>query len=550
MSQSRRIWKGDFLIADFEELEKLDASEIYRRRLNAKEVLITYKDGEFVFSVADGSTTLSRRDYEFQEPTLRREPTVRRENLSGESQGVREELTLKKQKMTRKLGKTSGLFKEISFIVIILNREFNFSCRKKNHSLFHWSILMWSGQLTPIWNVAQEKRVDDHWNVDGNRNLSDAWTGFTRLTLLNETPPKGHTRSGERPTKIQTTSRPDHKNWKSRSKKRKTNWWQEEDEFIFPVEDGTVKLSGRDYEFPEPTLRLKHTVKSEDSTRWTGRVSTVKPSDDAEDRADFWSIHGDFIYRHHNEPRVQLYVPKEEPFPIPLTYIDVTRSISTDLDVLQEKRIDDFWNVDSNRHLLDSRRSFTKFTLLKEQRAKGYMWSGEKLTNIQLTTRPDHVWPEVWTKIGKAGQNRELAEEKPKLDKARRLRGIYFIDPEDEKIQGSSQKCEKKTGKTYGTSHTLLKSFKLQHENIDTQELHPRRLQKRFMVVYSGISWIHMATSWIFSTKKMMKSTLRAKDLLRWHIAIWYTSCLMKTPECKSSSGRSMGRSSKNCQHG
>ena len=29
------------------------------------------------------------------------------------------------------------------------------------------------------------------------------------------------------------------------------------------------------------------------------------------------------------------------------------------------------------------------------------------LTKIQTTTRPDHVWPEIWTKIGKAAQNRE-----------------------------------------------------------------------------------------------------------------------------------------------
>ena len=47
-------------------------------------------------------------------------------------------------------------------------------------------------------------------------------------------------------------------------------------------------------------------------------------------------------------PRVQLYVPKEET-PIPLKYIDVTKSTHTDLDVLQEIRIDDHWNVDSNR---------------------------------------------------------------------------------------------------------------------------------------------------------------------------------------------------------
>ena len=47
--------------------------------------------------------------------------------------------------------KTSGLSKEISFIVIILNREVQLTCRKKNHSLFHGSTLMSSGQLIPIW---------------------------------------------------------------------------------------------------------------------------------------------------------------------------------------------------------------------------------------------------------------------------------------------------------------------------------------------------------------------------------------------------------------
>ena len=36
-------WKGDILIAEIEEMEKLDAPEIYPRRLTAKEVLITHK---------------------------------------------------------------------------------------------------------------------------------------------------------------------------------------------------------------------------------------------------------------------------------------------------------------------------------------------------------------------------------------------------------------------------------------------------------------------------------------------------------------------------
>ena len=123
--------------------------------------------------------------------------------------------------------------------------------------------------------------------------------------------------------------------------------------------------------------------------------------DDAEARADFWSVQGDFICRHHNEPRVQLHVPKEETFLIPLKYIDVTRSTHTDLDVMQENRSDDCWNFDLNRSLSDSWKSFTKFTLLKEKTPKGYMCSGRRLTKVQTTARPDHMWPEVWSKIGK-----------------------------------------------------------------------------------------------------------------------------------------------------
>ena len=47
------IWKGDVLIADLEELETMDASEIYSKRLNAKEVIF-HKQGEFIFPIADG----------------------------------------------------------------------------------------------------------------------------------------------------------------------------------------------------------------------------------------------------------------------------------------------------------------------------------------------------------------------------------------------------------------------------------------------------------------------------------------------------------------
>ena len=43
------IRKGDVLVADLEELETMDASEIYSKRLHAKEVIFPKEKGEFIF---------------------------------------------------------------------------------------------------------------------------------------------------------------------------------------------------------------------------------------------------------------------------------------------------------------------------------------------------------------------------------------------------------------------------------------------------------------------------------------------------------------------
>ena len=153
---------------------------------------------------------------------------------------------------------------------------------------------------------------------------------------------------------------------------------------------------------------------------------------------DFWSMSGSFIYRHHVEPRVKLYSPREESFPIPLKYIDVSRTTHTNLDVKQEKRIDDYWNIDGSRDLSDLWTGFTQLTPLEEKAPDGYMWSGERLTRKQLTSRPDHLWPELWKSMGKHAKLKEKqkwSHEKLHLDNARKLRGIYFIDPEDKEFK-------------------------------------------------------------------------------------------------------------------
>ena len=141
------------------------------------------------------------------------------------------------------------------------------------------------------------------------------------------------------------------------------------------------------------------------------------------------------------EPRVKLYVPREDAFSTPLKCIDVTRNTRTSLDVMLEKSIDDYWNV----RYVDW---FTIFTVLSEKPLDGCTWFGWRLTRKQTTSRPDTLWPEMWKYMSEASKRKEKqtwAIEKPKLDSARRLRGIYFIDPEDEELFKLTMKNARRT---------------------------------------------------------------------------------------------------------
>ena len=75
-----RIWKGDILVADIEELENMDTSEIHARRLNAKEVLTPSWCDHFTFPKADGTAKMSGRDDGVRESTLTRDQPVGRED--------------------------------------------------------------------------------------------------------------------------------------------------------------------------------------------------------------------------------------------------------------------------------------------------------------------------------------------------------------------------------------------------------------------------------------------------------------------------------------
>ena len=166
---------------------------------------------------------------------------------------------------------------------------------------------------------------------------------------------------------------------------------KEKGEFIFPIADGRTKPLGGGQDLRTSTSIRDHPIRGESQRDFLGeseKGSLPSPHDSfpdaSEAKNDFWSMSGIFIFRHHVEPRVKLYSPREESFPSPLKYIDVSRTTRTNLDVLQESRIDDYWNIDGSRDLSEYWTGFTQFILLEEKPPDGYMWPRERLTKKNI----------------------------------------------------------------------------------------------------------------------------------------------------------------------
>ena len=133
------IWKGDVLVADLEELETMDASKIYSKRLNAKEVIFPKGKGEFIFPIADGRIKLLGGDQDLRTSTSIRHRPIQGEShihFLGESEGS---LPTPHDSFTDagEAINDFGLYQETSYTAITLNPESNFTRREKNHSLFH-----------------------------------------------------------------------------------------------------------------------------------------------------------------------------------------------------------------------------------------------------------------------------------------------------------------------------------------------------------------------------------------------------------------------------
>ena len=106
------------------------------------------------------------------------------------------------------------------------------------------------------------------------------------------------------------------------------------------------------------------------------------------------------------------------------------------------------WTLDKKNELMTIGMS-TKAEVchIHGQVPKGCMWSRERLTKIQTTSLPDHIWPGAWTRIEKAAQRREKQNGQSRNQNSNMLqnvRRVYSIDPSDEDYKDTIKNARRK----------------------------------------------------------------------------------------------------------
>ena len=134
----------------------MDASEIYSKRLNAKEVIF-HKQGEFIFPIADGRIKTPWRRSRPENIHLDTAATNSRRKSPWFSWRIRSlfhHLTTRFRMPVEQL-MTSGPCQETSYTAITLNPESSFARREKNLTLFHWNTLMYTELHIPTWMLCE-----------------------------------------------------------------------------------------------------------------------------------------------------------------------------------------------------------------------------------------------------------------------------------------------------------------------------------------------------------------------------------------------------------
>ena len=151
------------------------------------------------------------------------------------------------------------------------------------------------------------------------------------------------------------------------------------------------------------------------------------------------------------------------------------------------------------------------------------MWSGERLMRKQQTSRPDHLWPELWKTMGqnaKLKEKQKWSNEKLHLESARKLRGIYFIDLEDKEFKETIKSARKKLGK-----HRLLLLCPAKLWRRIVRVVHPTKLEQDLRVFWKLVNLQDCV--WENHCQIVMKIILQEKETIHYSITIWFTNLFL-----------------------
>ena len=160
---------------------------------------------------------------------------------------------------------------------------------------------------------------------------------------------------------------------------------------------------------------------------------------------------------------------------------------------------------------------------IREKPPNGYMWSGERLTRKQLTSRPDHLWPELWTKLGrnvKLKERQKWSHEKPMLDNGRR--GIHFIDLEDMEFKETIKNARRNLETPMAPAMPCKTSKKSKHGETRSKT---DDFKWKFACILEASESTRMRME--ESLPKYQRTILQEKEIIHCSLTIWYTNLFL-----------------------
>ena len=136
-------------------------------------------------------------------------------------------------------------------------------------------------------------------------------------------------------------------------------------------------------------------------------------------------------------------------------------------------------------------------------------------------------------RIGKKclAERQKWAIEKPKHDNARRLRGIYFIDPEDKEFKETIKNARKKLETPMAPAMPCKTSKKNKHGETRSKT---NKFKTNLRVSWKPVN--PQECVWKNLNQNIMRTILQEKRTIHCNITIWYTILFlaMKIPAAKA----------------